>query len=133
MKILLVEDEQKTLMGIAKLIMDMPAEYELAGQARSGEEGLQKAIALHPDLIITDIQMSKMSGLDMIQELKERKLECRYIILSGYAEFSYARRAITLGSLDYLLKPVTRQTLKEALDQVRKVMEEEERKIALSS
>ena len=60
MKILLVEDEQKTLMGIVKLIMDMPAEYELAGQARSGEEGLQKAIALHPDLIITDIQMSKM-------------------------------------------------------------------------
>ena len=133
MKILLVEDEQKTLMGIAKLIMDMPAEYELAGQARSGEEGFQKAIALHPDLIITDIQMNKMSGLDMIQELKERKLECRYIILSGYAEFSYARRAITLGSLDYLLKPVTRQTLKEALDQVRKVMEEEERKIAPSS
>ena len=133
MKILLVEDEQKTIMGIAKLIMDMPAEYELVGQARSGEEGLQKAIALHPDLIITDIQMNKMSGLDMIQELKERKLECRYIILSGYAEFSYARRAITLGSLDYLLKPVTRQTLKEALDQVRKVMEEEERKIAPSS
>lgn len=133
MKILLVEDEQKTLMGIAKLIMDMPAEYELVGQVRSGEEGLQKAVALRPDLIITDIQMNKMSGLDMIQELKERKLACHYMIISGYAEFSYARRAITLGSLDYLLKPVTRQTLKESLDQVRKVMEEKKGKIDPSS
>lgn len=104
MKILIVEDEWKTLQGISNLIAEIGKEFELCGQARSGEEGLRLAMELHPDIIITDIRMNGMTGLEMIKKLNEEAFACRYIILSGYAEFQYAREAITLGSMDYLVK-----------------------------
>lgn len=104
MKILIVEDELKTLNGIASLIMEIPGDYEVVGRARSGEKGIDLACKTEPDIIITDIRMGGMSGLEMIKRLHALKIQSRYIILSGYAEFQYAREAITLGSMDYLRK-----------------------------
>ena len=115
MKILIVEDEWKTLKGLSNLIAELGGEYEIAGQARSGEEGIRMAMELRPDIIITDIRMNGMTGLEMMKPLNEEKLACRYIILSGYAEFQYAKEAISLGSMDYLLKPITKEILEESL------------------
>lgn len=133
MKILVVEDEWKTLNGISNLIAEIGGEYELAGQARSGEEGVRMAMDLKPDIMITDIRMNGMTGLEMIKALNEKNLVCRYIILSGYAEFQYAKEAITLGSMDYLLKPITKEILEESLRKVKLAIEEESRKISTSS
>ena len=115
MKILIVEDEWKTLKGLSNLIAELGGEYEIAGQARSGEEGIRMAMELRPDIIITDIRMNGMTGLEMMKALNDEKLACRYIILSGYAEFQYAKEAISLGSMDYLLKPITKEILEESL------------------
>ena len=108
-------------------------EYEIAGQARSGEEGIRMAMELRPDIIITDIRMNGMTGLEMMKALNEEKLACRYIILSGYAEFQYAKEAISLGSMDYLLKPITKEILEESLRKVRTAIEEEAQNIRTSS
>ncbi|WMC91442.1 response regulator [Kineothrix sp. MB12-C1] len=133
MKILIVEDELKTLHGVAGLIMEIPGDYEVVGMARSGEKGIELAREMNPDIIITDIRMGGMSGLEMIKELNSSKVQSRYIILSGYAEFQYAREAITLGSMDYLLKPITKELLEESLKKVKNAIEEEALKIQTST
>ncbi|HIU76215.1 MAG TPA: response regulator [Candidatus Pelethocola excrementipullorum] len=129
MKILVVEDEIKTLNGITNLIEEIGFGFDVAGKARSGEEGIELILEKRPDIVITDIQMNGMTGLEMIKILNERKYQGRYIILSGYAEFQYAREAITLGSMDYLLKPITKEILEESLKKVRDAIVEEEQKI----
>lgn len=133
MKILIVEDELKTLNGIASLIMEIPGDYEVVGRARSGEKGIDLACKTEPDIIITDIRMGGMSGLEMIKRLHALKIQSRYIILSGYAEFQYAREAITLGSMDYLLKPITKELLEESLKKVKSAIEQEALKIQTSA
>ena len=131
MKILIVEDEWKTLKGLSNLIAELGGEYEMTGQARSGEEGIRMAMELHPDIIITDIRMNGMTGLEMIKALNEEKLDCRYIILSGYAEFQYAKEAITIGISEYLLKPVTAASLTAVLRKVKEEIREEKEKSRL--
>lgn len=133
MKILIVEDELKTLNGIASLIMEIPGDYDVVGRARSGEKGIDLACKTEPDIIITDIRMGGMSGLEMIKRLHALKIQSRYIILSGYAEFQYAREAITLGSMDYLLKPITKELLEESLKKVKSAIEQEALKIQTSA
>ncbi len=125
MKILVVEDEIKTLQGICRLIGALPEEYEVAGTAKSGEEGLRLARELHPDVILSDIRMKGITGLEMIQKLQEEGLTCKYLILSGYADFQYARKALVLGSVDYLLKPITAEDLEKALKKVGDLLLEE--------
>mgnify|MGYP000340996197 CR=1 FL=1 len=68
-----------------------------------------------PDILITDIRMPKISGLEMIGKAKEMGASCIFVILSGYAEFEYARQGIKLGVQEYLLKPITISDVKELL------------------
>lgn len=131
MKILLVEDEIKALEGIAGLIGELPPDYIVTGQARNAATGIELACALRPDLIITDIQMNGMNGLEMIRHLSDRGLKCRYIVLSGFADFKYAQEGISLGITDYLLKPVTREQLEKAVNKVRSEIEQESGRIQI--
>ena len=73
---------------------------------------------LLPDLVITDIKMPRMNGLDMIENASQVAKGTHFLILSGYAEFELARRALKLSVADYLLKPVTVGQLKNAIDQI---------------
>ncbi len=115
MKILIVEDELKTLNHICQAIENLPGDFCLAGTARNGKDGVAKALELKPDLIITDIKMPIMTGLEMIQQLVLQEAEFFFIVLSGYSDFSFAREAIKLGSIDYLLKPFTKEEFADAL------------------
>lgn len=129
MKIIVVEDEIKTLNGIIGLITEIGFDFEVIDKARSAEDGIEMIMSQNPDIVITDIRMKGMSGLDMLRELNRREYRGRYLILSGHAEFQYAKDAITLGSMDYLLKPITRETLEKTLKNVKDVIEMEEQKI----
>lgn len=133
MKILIVEDEVKTLNGIEYLINQMGEDWIIVGKARSGEEGLALSLEQKPDVIISDIRMNGMSGLEMIRELQKCEFTGKYVILSGYADFQYAREAMVLGSVDYLLKPVTKESLKETLKKVEELIREESAKIHVGS
>lgn len=125
MKIIIVEDELKTLQGIERLIQEIGGNYEIVGKARNGQEGVSLALANRPDVILTDIKMTQMSGIDMMKALREADFSCKYIIISGYADFDYAREALVLGSVDYLLKPMTREMLENALKKAERLLEEE--------
>ncbi len=117
MRIVIVEDEIKIREGMARLI-ESQTEHVVLGEAVNGEEGLEMILRFKPDLVITDIRMPKMDGLEMVAALHERKIPLHAVILSGYSEFEYARTAIRYGVDDYLLKPLDIDDIKNMLEKV---------------
>lgn len=114
-KILLVEDERMIRAGLKKLIEDVIGGYTVSGEADSGGEALRIFDHVDPDIVITDIRMPGMRGLEMIRQLRALHRDLPVIVISGYAEFEYAREAIRYGVTSYLLKPVDRVELMQAL------------------
>lgn len=125
MRILIVEDEVMIRVGMGKLI-ESETKHQIIGEAKNGKEGLELALRLKPDLIITDIRMPEMDGLVMMQKIRENQLKMKAVILTGYAEFEYARQAIHLGVHEYLLKPIGVEDVKEVLGRVEQSLEEEQ-------
>lgn len=113
--ILIVDDEKITREGISQLINWQQYGFEVIGLAENGKVGLEIARELLPDLIITDIKMPEMSGLEMIEILRRENISSEFIILSGYSDFEYAKKAIKTGVISYLLKPIDEDELIESL------------------
>lgn len=116
MKMMIVDDEPIILRGIAAMVrggMDQPDIMEAA----DGYEALERLPDFKPDLLMADVNMPEMSGLQLIEEAQRRGYCSRFIILTGYDEFEYARKALRLGVKDYLLKPVQREELLGAIFQ----------------
>lgn len=124
MRILIVEDEVKIREGIARLI-SRQAQYAIIGKVKNGKEGIEFSLRYKPDLIITDIRMPVMDGLEMLTQLQKAKLFSRAIILTGYSEFEYAKKAISLGVKNYLLKPISPEEVIELLHQIDAEIKEE--------
>ncbi|HBE77305.1 MAG TPA: DNA-binding response regulator [Firmicutes bacterium] len=116
--ILVVDDEYLVRKGIRETIAWENYGFTIIGEAGNGKEALQLAITHHPDIIITDIRMPFMDGLEFMAKLKEAGLDSRIIVLSGYGEFDYARAAIENGAVSYLLKPVENENLIETITKV---------------
>jgi two-component system response regulator YesN len=114
-RLLIVEDEDIIRSGIKKIIQEMDLPIKDILEASSGEAGLEIAQRESIDLIITDIKMEQGDGLAFIRNLSQAKLHPRTIILSGYGEFAFAQQAISLGVSAYLLKPIKKKNLFEAL------------------
>ena len=117
LKVLLVEDEDLIRRGLRFQMDWTAAGCVVVDEARSGEEGLEKIRALRPDVVITDVRMQDMDGLEML----ERGLElCAFdaIVVSGYSEFDYAQQAIRLGVVEYLLKPVDFNDLQRCIQKI---------------
>ncbi|MBQ7372388.1 MAG: response regulator [Blautia sp.] len=114
LRIALIDDEKIVLKGIAAAIRK-EGSYELAGTAENGLDGLALIKEQHPDIIMTDIRMPGMSGLELIRESKKLLPDAVYIVFSGFQEFKYVKEAIGLGVIDYLEKPVTMPKLREVL------------------
>lgn len=125
-RIIVVEDEFRIRQGLANLIKKIDSECKVVGEAENGYEGLKLIRDLEPDFVITDIQMPKMNGLEMIEKVIEYGIRCRFVILSGYAEFDYAQKGIRLGVEDYLLKPVTITKVRELVSRLMGEDEQEE-------
>ena len=110
-QVMIVDDEPEIAEGIAFLIQRFCPECQVAEVAYDGLEGYEKAISLRPDIILTDIRMPECDGLEMIRRLQAGGLSTKYVVLSGYAEFEYAKTAITLGVEDFITKPVEEDEL----------------------
>ena len=119
-KVLIVDDEPMIREGL-RTIVDWESEgFEIVDTASNGKEGLEKFGRIEPDLTIVDIRMPGMTGLDLIERVRKENSTAHFLILSGYAEFDYAKRAIVSGVSGYLLKPVDEA---ELLDELRRVHE----------
>lgn len=117
MRIVIVEDEIAIRDGLKKMI-SANTEHTVIGTCKNASEGIVFIKENHPDLVLTDIQMDGMNGLEMLSVLKEQGEEFYSIIISGYAEFEYAKKAMSVGVQEYLLKPVSIDALREALEQI---------------
>lgn len=116
-KVLLIEDEDIIRRGL-KFKMDWTAaDCVVAGEASGGEEGLEKIEELRPDIVITDIHMQGISGMEMLRRSME-KYDFSAIILTGYSEFENAREAVHLGVSEYLLKPLDIEELQTAIARI---------------
>lgn len=124
-QILIVDDEILIAQGLKFLIEKGLPECKVIAVAGDGTEGYETAIATKPDIILTDVRMYEISGIEMIRSLKNAGLETHYIILSGYADFEYARQAVSLGVEDYITKPVEEEELYGIITKVCKCIQKE--------
>ncbi|MBO4399035.1 MAG: response regulator [Lachnospiraceae bacterium] len=118
MKVFLVDDEIVVREGIRESFPWEETPYVLVGEAPDGEMALPMIRDTNPDIVITDIKMPFMDGIELCRIMRAQMPWIGVIILSGYDEFEYARQCIQLGVREYMLKPINSDNLKEALDKV---------------
>lgn len=129
MKVLLVDDEMFAVRGLNSMLRWEVFHGELAGTAANGEEAMEYMAATPPDVIISDIKMPRMDGLKLAELVHAQSPATRMILLSGHGEFEYARQALKYGVADYILKPITREKVKQIENLLVKFYEDnEERK-----
>ena len=115
-RVLIVDDEKMIRMGIRKVIQWEKLGVEQVFTAASAREALQILEEQGPQIMITDIQMSEMSGLELIEEARKRQPELRVLVLTGYDSFEYARQSLRLKVQDFFLKPVDETDLSDAIE-----------------
>lgn len=123
MRIIVVEDEQRSREGLCKLIQTIPGDWQIVAQASNGVTAVELILSLKPDVVFTDIKMSAMDGITMVSLVRARNVKTEFVIVSGYADFEFARQLISLDVVEYLLKPVTFNEVSRALDRVKKRIE----------
>ena len=117
-QILVVDDEQNSREGLTKILIKEG--YEVVA-AESGQDALAKAKKQDFDLIITDLRMPEISGIDVLEKIREKKPDIGVIIVTAYGEVNSYLKAMTLGAFEYLNKPIKldelRRVIRKALDQ----------------
>ncbi len=119
-KMMIVEDEPLARFGIKNTVNWAQYGIKIVAEACNGREGFELAKLHHPDIIITDVKMPFVNGLEMIKMIRDANITSEFVILSGYGEFEFARVAIENQVVNYLLKPVSNE---ELVDTVLKVIE----------
>ena len=124
-KLVIIDDEYYTLEGMRKIIDWSKYDITIAGTASDGTEGLSLIQETNADLVIADICMGEMNGLDMVEKLLKQNYRGRVIILSGYQSFEYAQRSIDLKVETYLTKPINREKLENVIEKIVEELNEE--------
>ncbi|MBP5553876.1 MAG: response regulator [Lachnospiraceae bacterium] len=129
MKVFLADDEIVVREGIRESFPWDKTDYTLVGEAPDGEMALPMIRDTNPDIVITDIRMPFMDGIELCRILRAQMPWIGIIVLSGYDEFEYARQCIQLGVREYLVKPINSENLLEALDKVSRQLADERKTI----
>ncbi|WP_017472504.1 response regulator transcription factor [Amphibacillus jilinensis] len=124
-KVLLIDDEPIIREGMKHVISWEDYGFTISGDGENARDGLQLIDATKPDLIFVDIRMPGTSGMEFIKQAKQAGCDAKFVILSGYSSFNYARESIKLGIHSYLLKPIDEQELIEILVEIRAVIADE--------
>lgn len=122
-KLVIVDDEYYTLEGMKKIIDWGKYNIEIVGTATDGTDGLQLIRETNPDIVIADVRMQEMDGIEMIEYLRKGNYNGKIIILSGYSSFEYAQRAIDFKVEKYLTKPINCEKLEETICSIVKDMD----------
>ncbi|MDE5718221.1 MAG: response regulator, partial [Lachnospiraceae bacterium] len=113
-RVMLVEDEDLILQGIRCIIDWEELSMTVVSMVHNGKEALEQFRENPVDIIVTDVEMPQMNGLELLEEIRKISPETRCIILSGYEEFAYARAALKLDVEEYILKPINEEQLRQA-------------------
>jgi two-component system response regulator YesN len=128
-KVVVIDDEKWIRNLIINLLPYNKYPISIVGEAEDGVEGLELISKVKPDIILTDIRMPLLSGLDLIKELNKKLPQSRIIIVSGYDSFDYAQTAIKYGVVDFILKPVEESELESAFKKAIKLIKKDEKLI----
>lgn len=132
LKLIIVDDERVIRETIHNLIDWESLGIRVVGLCKDGIEAYNMILDEMPDIVMADIRMPGLSGLELIKKIKELDYSTRFIILSGYEEFEYAREAMKYGVMHYLLKPCNEEQIAESIREVAKQCEEEKRTVTIS-
>jgi len=122
---MLADDEEDVIFAIMKKIKWEELGFEVVGYAHNGLEALEMAETTHPDVVMTDIKMPYMSGLELSKSLKEQYPTIKIIIFSGFDEFEYAKEAIRLEAEEYILKPIDSDELSAVFSRIKESLDQE--------
>ncbi|MBN2617978.1 MAG: response regulator [Spirochaetales bacterium] len=114
-KLVIIDDEKWIRKLIIKILPFNKFPIKVVGEAEDGVEGLELVTNLNPDIILTDIRMPLLSGLELIKEISSKSPDSQIIVISGYDNFDYAHKAIKYGVIDFLLKPIEELELEGAI------------------
>jgi two-component system, response regulator YesN len=114
-KIFLVDDEPLIRQRLKETIPWEKIGCEIVGEANNGLEAIDLIYQVNPDIIITDIRMPGLSGLELIEQLKNKLENVKFILLTGYSDFKYAQCAVKLGVFDFILKPTDELEILEVI------------------
>lgn len=128
LKVLVVDDEMFVRKGIVMEVDWASLDCVVVAEAANGLEGIEAVHKYDPDLVICDIRMPKMNGIEMLRELRREGSQVQVIFLTAYSEFDYARDALKLLAADYLLKPFEDGELEETVLRVKERLEKEQAK-----
>ena len=131
--ILIVEDEYLVRQGIASLVDYEQFGMQVIAQAENGIEAWQKFQENPADILLTDINMPQMNGLELAKLVRDQAPKCHIVFLTGYDDFDYARTAIKLGADDYLLKPFSKDDVEEMLAKVQTKLDKERKKAQIQN
>jgi two-component system response regulator YesN len=118
-KMIVADDEQIIRESICEMIDWKSLDIEIAGCCKNGVEVLDSVIDEYPDIVMTDIVMPGLSGLELIRRMQMLDRNIQFIILSGYKEFDYAQEAMKLNIMHYLLKPINEAEIVAAIEEVK--------------
>ena len=127
LKIIVVDDELWVRRLIRSLIPEDDLGVCIVGEAEDGLQAQELCRRMKPDIVITDIRMPVVDGLELMEILHKNLPDAKIIVLSGYDDFSYAQKAVRMGVFDYLLKPVGKEELVDVIKQARSKIHEESR------
>ncbi|CAG7644037.1 response regulator [Paenibacillus allorhizosphaerae] len=122
-KILLVDDEVAISSGMKKLIAKLDGESFVVAEAYDGAEALEMIEEFDPDVLLTDMRMPRMDGMQLLREARKRKPDLLTAVISAYSDYDYIREAMLMHASDYLLKPITAHSLRELLDKLKQKYE----------
>ncbi len=119
-RLVVIDDEYIVVEGIKAMIARLKLDYEVTGWACDGIRGLDIVRQTQPDIVLTDIRMPGLDGLSLIEEAREFCPDTVFVVISGYTEFEYARRALSMGVKDYIDKPISMEKLRNVLTKMEK-------------
>lgn len=125
-KVYLLDDEPFILEGLKYIVDWEDYGFEIVGSANNGEDGLKEILSMDIDLVLTDIMMPKMTGLELIDNLIKLNYHTNFIVLSAFQEFKYAKKAISMGAENYILKPIDSEELEKSIINIKKKLKENE-------
>ena len=122
-RVLLADDEEEIRTGISRKIDWAALGFSLVGEAGNGEEALELAEQLRPDVVLTDIKMPFLDGLELCRRLRQSLPAAKLVVFSGFDDFEYARQAVSMGVSEYILKPINAPELMEVLNKLREQLD----------
>jgi two-component system response regulator YesN len=131
--VVVAEDEPVILRSTCRLIQDTDADLHVVATAMDGKEAFEKILLYDPDIVFTDVKMPVMDGLDMIEQTRKENLRSHFVLITGYERFDYARKAVSMGVNDYLLKPISIEKLTDCVTGLKTLIRRERQEQLIKS